>query len=321
VTERIPRKVAVTSRSFSRHPELVAELRSRFPDARLNPGESLYGENLVEFLRGHDAAIVALDRIDATLLAAVPELRVISKYGVGLDGIDIEAIERRGVMLGWTPGVNRVSVSELTLSAMIALLHRVPEASREVSAGMWRQIRGRELTGRTVGIIGCGHVGKEVARLCRIFQCRVLVYDIRSYDEFYREHSITPVTFGRLLEEAEVVTMHVPLDRSTTNLLNAEEVGRIRDGAVFLNMARGGIVDEAAIKARLIAGTLGGAAFDVFANEPSIDSELVKLPTVLVTPHIGGSSEEAILAMGRAAIEGLLMARPVSSWREDGRIS
>ena len=321
MTGQSPRRVAVTSRSFSRHPALIAELRSRYSDVRLNEGDALSGSALVEFLRGHDAAIVALERIDGELLSAVPELKVISKYGVGLDGIDIDALEQRGVMLGWSPGVNRVSVAELTVGAMISLLHRVPEASRDVAAGNWRQIRGRQLGDRTVGIIGCGHVGKEVARLCRAFGSRVLVYDIRDYAEFYAEHSIVPVGLDRLLEESDVVTMHVPLDRSTRNMLDASKVGRIRPGAVFINTARGGIVDEGAIKSRLIDGSLAGAAFDVFAAEPALDPELVALPTVLVTPHIGGSTEEAVLAMGRAAIDGLTGALPIASWRATGRIS
>ena len=315
-------RVAVASRSFSQHAQLVAELRGRYPDAQLNAaGIALSGHTLVDFLRGCDGAIIALERIDDAVLDSLPELRVISKYGVGLDGVDLEAMERRGVMLGWSPGVNRISVAELTLSAMIALLHRVPEATREVAAGKWRQIRGRQLSGRTVGVIGCGHVGQEVARLCRAFGCRVLAYDIRDYDTFYRFYGIEPVSLTRLIDEADVVTLHVPLDPSTRNLLNADLVARMRPGAVLLNMARGGVVDEQQVKRRLLDGTLMGAAFDVFADEPPSDMELVSLPTVLVTPHIGGSTEEAILAMGRAAIDGLVMAKPVAEWRQQGRVA
>jgi D-3-phosphoglycerate dehydrogenase len=312
--------VAVTSRSFSKHPQLVAELSARFPHPQLNPGGILTGKELVDFLRGNDAAIVALERIDDTVLREIPELRVISKFGVGLDGLDLHALERHDVLLGWSPGVNRVSVAELTIAAMISLLHRVPEAVRDVTAGEWRQIRGRQLTGRTVGIVGCGHVGQEVARLTRMFDCRVLAYDIRQYDDFYREHSIAPVPLDQLLEEADVITMHVPLDDSTRNLLNADRVRRMRTGAVFLNMARGGIVDEDALKARLVDGTLAGAAFDVFAREPHVDAELLALPTVVVTPHIGGSTQEAVLAMGRAAIQGLAAPQPIAAWRKTGRI-
>jgi D-3-phosphoglycerate dehydrogenase len=313
-----PLRVAVTSRSFSQHAELPGELRERFSHVRLNgEGVSLAGGALVDFLRGHDAAIVALERIDESVLAQLPDLRVVSKYGVGLDGLDLDAMERRGVKLGWSPGVNSKSVAELAVGAMIALLHRVPEASRDVAAGNWRQIRGKMLGGRTVGIIGCGHVGKEVARLCRAFGCRILVNDICRYDEFYRANGVQAVELDELLGEAEVVTLHVPLDASTADLLNEQRVARLRKGAVVVNMARGGVMDEAAVARRLLDGSLGGAALDVFATEPPVGSPLLDLPNVLVTPHIGGSTEEAVLAMGRAAIAALSMARPVADWRRE----
>ena len=131
------------------------------------------------------------------MLAQVPELRVISKYGVGLDGIDIEAIARRGIKLGWTGGVNRRSVAELTLAFAIALLHRVPECDVALRRGQWHKLVGRQLTGKTVGIIGCGFVGQDLVRLLAPFGCRVLAHDIRDYPEFYRGHASTPVRARR----------------------------------------------------------------------------------------------------------------------------
>jgi phosphoglycerate dehydrogenase-like enzyme len=305
-----PLRVAVTSRSFSKHPVLRAELLAHYPDAVFNDaGTSLTGDQLVLFLAGCERAIVALERVDDELLAAVPSLRVISKYGVGLDAIDVAAMQRRGVALGWTPGVNRRSVAELAIAFAISLLHRVPQASSEARAGGWRQLVGRQLTGRTVGIIGCGHVGKEVVLLARAFGCRVLAHDIRDYPEFYAAHGVEPVSLESLLGRSEVVTLHVPLDDSTRLLLNAERIRAMREGAVLINTARGGIVDEAAVADALDSGRLAGAAFDVFATEPPHDSRLMSISTFIATPHIGGSSEEAVLAMGRAAIAGLESAR------------
>jgi phosphoglycerate dehydrogenase-like enzyme len=309
-------RVAVTSRSFSQHGNLPNELRERFEHVRLNSdGASLAGDALVDFLTGHDAAIIALERIDEGVLSRLPDLRVVSKFGVGLDGLDLDAMERRGVLLGWSPGVNAKSVAELTVGAMIALLHRVPEASREVAIGKWRQIRGKMLSGRTVGIVGCGHVGKEVARLCRAFGCQVLVNDIRRYDEFYRANSVEAVELSELLAQAEVVTLHVPLDATTVNLLNGERLEQMRPGAVLINMARGGILDEAVVAQRLRDGFLLGAAFDVFGVEPPFGNPLLAMANVLTTPHIGGSTEEAVLAMGRAAILALSTAKPIADWR------
>ena len=299
-------RVAVASRSFSRHPALRAALEAAYGRVSFNEsGASLAGSGLVDFLRGHDKAIIALERIDGALLDTVPELRVVSKYGVGLDAIDLRGMETRGVRLGWTGGVNRRSVAELVISSAIALLHRVPVATDELGHGQWRQVVGRQLTGRTVGIVGCGHVGKDVAVLARAFGCPVLAHDILDFPEFYHAHGVRPVDLPTVLQEADVVTIHLPLDDSTRGLLDRSRLSLLRPNAVFINMARGGIVDERALCEMLGAGRLAGAAVDVFEREPPTDRSLIDLPTVIATPHIGGSTEEAILAMGQAAIAGL----------------
>jgi phosphoglycerate dehydrogenase-like enzyme len=308
-----PVPVAVTSRSFSHHPILREELLCRYARVTFNDeGTSLSGQELIDFLRGHEKAITALELLDDTVFAALPELKVVSKYGVGLDMIDLTAMERHGVLLGWTGGVNKRSVAELVISGMIALLHLVPQANLEVRRGKWRQLRGRQLTNRTVGIVGCGHVGKDVAVLLRAFDCRVLTHDILDFPEFYAANQVTPVSLEDLLAQADLVTLHLPLDDSTRNMLSAERLALMKPGAFLINSARGNLVDEAALKSRLMDGRLAGAAFDVFATEPPEDRELLALPNFIATPHIGGSTEEAILAMGRAAIQGLDQAGPVS---------
>lgn len=304
--ERRMTRVAVTSRSFSRHPVLRAELLARHPHTTFNDaGASLSGDALVRFLAGHERAITALEIIDDRVLAALPELRVISKYGVGLDMLDLAAMARRGVQLGWTAGINRRSVAELVIGFAIALLRRVPTASAEMRAGAWRQLPGRELSGRTVGIVGCGHVGKELAKLLRAFGCRILAHDIRDYAEFYRRNEIEALALDDLMARADIVTLHVPLDATTRNMIDGRRLALMKPGALLINAARGGIVDEAALRMALEGGRLAGAAFDVFSVEPPDDPALLSLPHFLATPHIGGSTEEAILAMGRAAIDGL----------------
>jgi D-3-phosphoglycerate dehydrogenase len=289
---------------------LRAELTARYPDATFTTSPAvLAGGELINLLRGHERAIVGLEKIDDAVLAQVPELRVISKYGVGLDGLDLDAIAARGVKLAWSGGVNRRSVSELTLAFAIALLHRVPESGATLRAGTWQPLVGRQLTGRTVGIIGCGFVGKDLVRLLAPFECRVLAHDIRDYPAFYAANRVEPVPLDRLLAEAEIVTLHVPLDASTRGMIGVAELARMRKGAVLINAARGGLVDEAALETALTTGHLAGAACDVFALEPDANAGLLALPTFLGTPHIGGATEEAQLAMGRAAIEGLDNAR------------
>ena len=309
-------RVAVASRSFSRHPVLRQELLALYPGATLNDsGASLSGDALVDFLSGHDAAITALERIDDALLARLPDLTILSKYGVGFDMVDIAALRSRGIRFGWTGGVNKRSVSELVIAMAIALLRLVPQAAQEIRAGQWRQLQGRQLTGRTVGIVGCGHVGKDLTGLLQGFGCEVLAHDILNFPDFYAASGVTPVSLDVLLQKSEIVTLHLPLDATTRGLFSDVRLQSMRPGAILINAARGGLIDEGALKALLKSGHLGGAGLDVLVQEPPEDRELLSLPNVVVTPHIGGSSEEAVLAMGRAAIRGLAEAvLPHDNW-------
>jgi phosphoglycerate dehydrogenase-like enzyme len=299
-------RVAVCSRSFSRNSILRAELLARYRHVTFNDaGIRLDGDTLVKFLRGHEKAITALETIDDSVLSRLPELQVIGKYGVGLDMIDLSAMRAHGKRLGWTGGVNRRSVSELVISLAIAMLRRVPAANREVLSGTWRQHVGGNLSGRTVGIVGCGHIGKDLVPLLKAFGCEILVNDILRFPDFNSAHGIAPVGLETLLRRSDVVTLHIPLNDSTRGLLDANRLAMLKPTAVLINAARGGLVDELALKHMLRENPLSAAAFDVFAEEPPQDQELLALPNFLATPHIGGSSQEAILAMGRAAIDGL----------------
>jgi len=299
-------KVAVTSRSFSRNKLLREELLQRYGNVKFNDnGLKLQGDTLVDFLAGCQKAITALEIIDDYVLSKLPELRVISKYGVGVDMINMEAMNKYNVKLGWTGGVNKRSVSELVISFAISLLRYVPESNKEVLSGIWRQHVGGYLSGKTVGIIGCGYIGKDLVKMLQPFECSILVNDIVKYDEFYKQYNIKDVELEELLSKSDVVTLHTPLDNSTKNMLTSEKMLLMKSDTVLINVARGGLLDEDALKKMLISNQLKGAALDVFSIEPPIDNELLNLPNFIVTPHIGGSANEAIIAMGRAAISGL----------------
>jgi phosphoglycerate dehydrogenase-like enzyme len=299
-------RIAVTSRSFSKHTILREELLSNYANVTFNDdGLKLLGDDLISFLKGHDKAITALEKIDSSVLSTLPQLKIISKYGVGLDMIDMSALQKHKVKLGWTGGVNRRSVSELTISCAIALLRHVPSANLEVRKGIWRQHIGRQISNLTVGIIGCGHIGKDLAKLLKGFGTKVLANDILEFPEFYAENDVRSVDIEILLKESDIVTLHVPLNDSTKNILNKDRMNLMKPSALLINHARGGLLDEVELKEMLKEGRLAGAALDVFNQESPDDAELLNLPNFLVTPHIGGSAEEGILAMGRAAIAGL----------------
>ena len=298
--------VAVASRSFSVNPTLRDELLQRYPGSTFNDtNRVLAGDELAAFLRGHRMAITGLDVLTDAIFRDVPELRVVSKYGVGLDMIDLDAARRHGVSVRWTPGVNRQAVAELTIAFMLNLCRSVVPQARALSEGAWRQLRGRQLSSAVVGVIGCGAVGQAVARLCRAFGATVLAHDIRVYEEFYRDAGVTPVDLDALLSQSDIVTIHLPLDSTTAALIDARALQRMKPSAFLVNTARGPIVDEAALAAALVEGRLAGAAADVFTVEPPAGSPLLGLTNFVGTPHIGGGTQEAGLAMGRAAIAGL----------------
>jgi D-3-phosphoglycerate dehydrogenase len=219
--------------------------------------------------------------------------------------IDMQAMHKHNMKLGWTGGVNRRSVSELVISLTIALLRHVLVSNREVLSGTWKQHMGGHLSGLTIGIIGCGYVGKDLVKMLQPFDCPILVNDIKNYDDFYKRYNVKAVEKEELLAKSDVVTLHTPLDDSTRNMLTAKRLSLMKSDAILINVARGNLLDENALKKMLMTNRLGGAALDVFSVEPPQDKELLELSNFIVTPHIGGSANEAILNMGRAAIDGL----------------
>jgi phosphoglycerate dehydrogenase-like enzyme len=298
--------VGVASHSFPKSSILKQELLARYPASTFNEtGRPLGRDALIHFLHGHSKAITGLEILDESVFAALPHLRIVSKYGVGLDMIDLEAARRHGVSIRWTPGVNRQAVAELTIALMIALCRGIVPLSEDLRAGRWRRLEGRQLSSAVVGILGCGHVGQRVARLCRAFGAAVLAHDIRVYSEFYRETGVEPVTLTALLDRSDILTVHLPLDAATRGMIGAKELTSMQQGAFLINTARGGIVDEEAVACALREGRLGGAAFDVFAAEPPRNRELLEAPNFIGMPHAGAATREAMLAMGRAAIAGL----------------
>ena len=298
--------VAVASRSFSRHPELRALVLERYSDAKFNDeGLSLHGNSLIEFLSGYEKAITALEVIDDSILSQLPNLKVIGKFGVGLDMIDLHALKKYGIKLGWTGGVNKRSVSELVISFAVALLHRSVFANSEVRNGKWYQVKGRQLSDCTFGIIGCGHIGKDLIKFLKPFNCKILAHDILNFKEFYEKNKVKSVGIEELIKKSDVVTLHLPLNESTKNFMNEERLQMLKSNAILINLARGGLIDEDVLKKMVLEKRIAGAALDVFEIEPPIDKELLTMDNVLITPHIGGSTEEAILAMGVAAIDGL----------------
>jgi phosphoglycerate dehydrogenase-like enzyme len=299
-------RVAVTSRSFSNHPQLRDALLQRYDDVVFNDsGKTLAGSALVDFLKDYDMAIVGLERLDAEILAQLERLNTVSRFGVGLDSLDLPLMKQRGIKIAFTPGANKRSVAELVLALAINMLRDIPQSHQQLRQGVWKQFKGRQLSGTSVGIVGMGAIGKDLAIILKSFNCNVFMYDVIQDTEFCQHHNVHFAKLDDLLQQSDIVTLHIPINEATRHLIDKRRLNLMKENAVLINTARGGLIDERALKQHLQQHILFSAAFDVFEVEPPVDNELLTLPNFFATSHIGGSTEEAILAMGYAAIEGL----------------
>ena len=299
-------RIKVTSRSFSRHPVLKQELLDIFPNSVFNTDGPPTGlPNIVEFLKDADGVILGLEEMDRHVLQQLENVKIIAKYGVGLDNLDVSSAEELGITIGWTGGVNKRSASEQALGFMLGLSRNLFFSSFPLKNGKWEKEGGAFLTGKTVGIIGCGHIGADLIYLLQPFNCQILICDILDKSGVVDTYGATQVLQDELLAEADVISLHVPLTELTQGMVNEEFLQKMKPTAYLINNSRGPIVEQQALKNALQQNIIAGAALDVFESEPPDDIEFLDLPNLMVTPHIGGSANEAILAMGRSAISHL----------------
>jgi len=277
----------------------VAALRADF-DVRYEPDLVDRRNALLAALPQADALIVRnRTRVDAALLAAGPRLRAVGRLGVGLDNIDVPACQARGIAVLPATGANARAVAEYVIAAALMLLRGAYHSSAQVAAGAWPRTglsHGLEAESRTLGIVGFGGIGRLAARLAQGLGMRVAAHDpmLPADDPAWRETGVEPLPLDALLARADVLTLHIPLTDATRNLMNAERLAAMKPGAVLINTARGGIVDEAALARALRAGQLRGAAIDVFQDEPlPAGGPLADAPNLVLTPHIAGLTEES----------------------------
>lgn len=283
-----------------RHHDLLAEhgFEVRYPavDRPLRSGE------LAELISGCSSAILGLDEVDATVLAT-DGLRVIVRYGTGMDNVDMAAARRYGVLVANTPGANSVSVAELAIALMFAVARRIPVLDRSARDGSWRRMAGIELAGGRLGLVGIGAVGREVA-----MRAQALGMDVVAFDPMAASAPVPLVAFDDLLATSDVVSLHCPLTEDTAGLFDAEALGAMKPGSILVNTSRGGLVDEVALAAAVSAGHLAGAGIDCFAVEPLVDSPLTVLDNVVLTPHCGATTRQAVERAGVIAVEEVLRA-------------
>lgn len=297
--------ILVTPTSYGvQEKRLRTELERQVGSVSYNTsGKPLTSAQLRELLPGVDGLIAGLDDIDAGALEVANDLRVVARYGVGYSNVDLEAARRKNIIVTNTPGANSSSVAELTIALMLDMLRPVIQAVAETRQGGWPRLKGYSLEGKTVGLVGLGSIGKDVARRLAGFDCRVLAYDPVEDDDFARRYGVGYSSLAGLLGQSDIVSLHLPMLPQTMGMVNASFLGLMKDGAWLVNTARGELVDEAALYAALTSGRLCGAALDVFASEPpGQENPLLLLPQVIPTPHMGAHTDGATNAMGRMAL-------------------
>ena len=242
-----------------------------------------------------DALIVrSATKVTPDLLAKAPHLRAVGRAGVGVDNIDLQEATRRGVLVMSTPGGNAISVAEHTFALLLALARQVPRLDAALREGRWeKSSSGTEVRGKTLGLIGLGRIGSEVASRAEAFDMRVLAYDPYISESAAKELQVELVPLDRLYAESDFISLHTALSPATTNMINAVSIEKMKKTARIINAARGELINEADLAAALKSGRLGGAALDVFVEEPPKNSPLIGLPNVIGTPHIAGSTQEA----------------------------
>jgi len=259
---------------------------------------------LAELVPGYDGLILGLDDCNADVIARADRLRVISRYGSGVDKVDVNAATARGIVVTNTPGVNRIAVAELTIGLMFCLARRIPQMVNNMRAGVWTRAQGWELYGKTLGLIGLGAIGREVAARAHALGMHVIAND--PYSAGILDRNADLVDLETLLREAHIISLHCATTPETTNLINAERLALVRDGAYLVNTARGELVDEGALYDALVSGKLAGAASDVFHNEPPEGSPLLALDNFLPTLHIAGTTQESVQRMAMLAAQNVV---------------
>jgi len=295
--------VVVTPRSFGMHdPALRERLEREVGEVRYRPGPLAAAELAAE-VGDVDGLLAGLDEISAEVLEAAPRLRVVARYGVGVDRVDLEAAARCGVTVTTTPGANANAVAELTIALVLALARPLVSGRDRVRAGEWPALRGVEVAGRTIGLLGLGRIGSLVAAKAAALGMRVLAHD--PFVEVSEVAALVPLE--TLAAESDFLSLHAPLDATTRAIVGRDLLGRVKPGARLVNTARGELVDEDALVRALDEGRLAAAALDVLAEEPPRpDNPLLGRDDVLVTPHVGPHTAEATSAMGRMALDELL---------------
>ncbi len=304
-------RVAVTTPYFDFFPELKAEMEKLYPGTRFRTDRAKLTEDaMIEYLKGAEVAVIGLDAFTDRVCKALPDLKIVSLCSAGVDHIDPEILNKYGIKMWWAAGINKVSVSELAVCYMVLALRKVHFFSTILKRGEWKGPIGPalDLRGQTVGIHGTGHIGKDVIKLLQPYGVKILGCDRLDMSDFYKQYNVEKVSAEELWARSDVLTIHLSNNSTTRGMYTASVLDKMKKGSILINIARGGIVDEVALKLRLESGHISGAAFDVFAVEPANGNPLLDVPNFFGSPHIGATTRDSWAAMLRSGMQGIKTA-------------
>jgi D-3-phosphoglycerate dehydrogenase len=306
-------KILITATSFTAESDSpAARLLREFAGENsvelvFNPlGRPLSEDELIPLLRDCDGYIAGLDFITKKVIDSCGPLKVISRYGAGVDRVDLEAAKAKGIPVCNTPGANAQAVADLAFALALCVARKIPMLDRKTREGQWVRSNGIELFGKTLGILGLGAVGRAVARRAKGFSMKILAYDPFINKQYAEEQGIVVSDFDLLIKEADIISLHLPLNEQTRHIINAEVMGRMKRGVILINTARGGLIDEGAADTLLRSGHIGGLGLDAYEEEPPGRSPLGELDNVVLTPHTASHTAEATANMASMSVENLI---------------
>ena len=298
-------RILVTPTSYGKfNPELKAKLENQVGEVIYNTtGKPLSSSQVVSLLQNIDGYIAGLDFIDRDALEAADSLKIIVRYGVGIDRVDLSAAKEKGIIVSNTPGANAASVAELALGLMLMLARQISTAQSSLQKGEWLRLPGVSIQDKTVGIIGLGAIGKQLAMRLAAFNCKIIAYEPHPDKTFVQKNEVTLVDLDTLTSNSDFISLHVPVLPATRNMVNDAFIAGMKEGSFLINTSRGEVLDESALIKALESGKIRGAALDAFEKEPpDPDNPLLSHNKVICTPHLGAQTDGATNTMGEMAL-------------------
>ena len=302
-------KILVTPTSLrpDKQTRALDKLREFADEIIFNPHDRpLKQSELIELLPGCDGFLAGLDYIDADVIASCDKLRVISRYGAGVDRVDLNAARAHNVAVCNTPGANAQAVADLTLGLMLSVARRIPLLDRSVKSGNWFRNTGLELYSKTIGLFGLGAIGRAVAKRALGFSMRVMAYDPYIDNDYAAKNSIISATIEQIVQESDVISLHLPLNEDTRHIISGELMKKMKRGVIIINTARGGLIEEEILPELLESGQIGGLGLDAFEEEPLVNTPLSGYDNVVLTPHTAAHTFEATENMADMAVQNLI---------------